>query len=151
MKPTNELYAKLPEITFRMSKTELIQTQIRNADDCAELFRKLYDESIEVYESMFAIFLDRANKTIGWLRVSQGGISGTVIDIRLILKAAINCLASNIILCHNHPSGNSQPSGADTQITKKISEGAKLLDIHVLDHIILTSDSYFSFANEGLI
>jgi DNA repair protein RadC len=87
---------------------------------------------------MICIFLNRQNNTIGWFKVSQGGLSGTVIDIRLILATALNCLASAIILCHNHPSGNLHPSEADISMTKKLQEASKLMDIQVLDHIILT-------------
>jgi DNA repair protein RadC len=83
--------------------------------------------------------------------VSQGGISGTVIDVRLILKSAIEKLASAMILCHNHPSGTMQASEADLKITKKIKDAAKLMDILVLDHIIIGQNSYLSLADEGIL
>jgi len=83
--------------------------------------------------------------------VSQGGISGTIIDVRIIMKMALDKLASSIILCHNHPSGNLIPSEADKEITKKIKEAGKFMDIPVLDHLIIGNDAYFSFADEGLI
>ena len=83
--------------------------------------------------------------------ISQGGISGTVIDVRIILKPAIEKLASAIILCHNHPSGTMQASEADLKITRKISEAAKLMDISVLDHIIIGQNKYLSFADEGIL
>ena len=85
------------------------------------------------------------------MKLSQGGISGTVIDVRLILKKAVECLASGIILCHNHPSGNLNPSEADTKITKKIREAGTYLDVQLLDHLIISEKDYYSFADNGLL
>jgi DNA repair protein RadC len=104
-----------------------------------------------LHEEFWILLLNRSNKLIEVLRTSQGGISGTVTDIRMILKNAILHSASSIVLCHNHPSGNLKPSTADITITKKMDEAAKLMDIKVLDHIILADRSYFSFADEGLL
>ena len=85
------------------------------------------------------------------MMISQGGLSGTIIDVRIILKMALEKLACSIILCHNHPSGNLIPSQADKDITNKIKEAGKFMDIPVLDHLIIGNDAYFSFADEGLI
>ncbi|TAJ15069.1 JAB domain-containing protein [Marinilabiliaceae bacterium JC017] len=103
------------------------------------------------HEEFWILLLNRSNKIISRLKLSQGGISGTVIDVRLIMKNAIENLATSIILCHNHPSGNLQPSEADLAITKKLKESGNILDIPVLDHIIVTDHGYYSFADEGLI
>lgn len=103
------------------------------------------------HEEFWVLFLDRANNVIDKTRISQGGISGTVIDVRIILKQAIEKLASSIILVHNHPSGNLTPSKADNEITKKTSDAAKLFDIKVLDHIIVAKNKFTSFADEGLL
>jgi DNA repair protein RadC len=84
-------------------------------------------------------------------RVSEGGISGTVIDVRKILKVAIEKQASSLILCHNHPSGTLQASDADLKITRKITDASKLMDISVLDHVIIGNDKYYSFADEGIL
>ena len=86
-----------------------------------------------------------------WKRISVGGLSGTVADPRLIFQTALLCHATSIILVHNHPSGNEQPSVSDVQLTKNICEGGKVLEIAVLDHVIITVDNFYSFANEGLI
>ena len=104
-----------------------------------------------LHEEFWVLFLDRANHVIDRTRVSQGGISGTVIDVRIILKQAIEKLASSIILVHNHPSGNLTPSQADLDITKKASEAAKLIDIKVIDHLIVAGDEFMSFADDGFI
>ncbi len=104
-----------------------------------------------LHEEFWILLLNRSNRLIECLRTSQGGISGTVTDIRMILKNAILNSASSIVLCHNHPSGNLNPSKADVDITKKMNEAARLMDIKVLDHIILGDRNYFSFADEGIL
>lgn len=101
------------------------------------------------HEEFWILLLNRSNKVTEKRRISQGGISGTVTDIRMILKLAIENLSSSVILCHNHPSGNLQPSEADRSITGKLKEAANLMDIAVLDHIIIAGRAYFSFADEN--
>ncbi|MCW3807395.1 RadC family protein [Plebeiibacterium marinum] len=101
------------------------------------------------HEEFWVVLLNRSNKVITTQKISQGGIAGTVIDCRLIMKSAIEQLASSIILCHNHPSGNKTPSSQDKTITKKLTEAGKIMDIPVLDHIIVADGRYYSFADEG--
>lgn len=103
------------------------------------------------HEEFWLLMLNRANKVLGRSKVSQGGLSGTVIDTRIILKKALDNLSSSIIVCHNHPSGNNQPSDADVKITEKLKKAAEMLEIKLLDHVIIADKSYFSFADEGLI
>ena len=103
------------------------------------------------YEEFYIILLNQANKIIKVQRISQGGISGTVIDVRIIYKHAINLNACSVIMAHNHPSGNIKPSDADIQITKKCREAGKTLDVPVMDHLIVTEKEYYSFADEGII
>ncbi len=102
-------------------------------------------------EEFWILLLSRSNRLIEKVKISQGGVSGTITDIRIILQSAFSKLASAMILCHNHPSGNLKPSEADLKITKKIREAAKLMDIAVLDHIIVGDQAYFSFADENLL
>jgi DNA repair protein RadC len=104
-----------------------------------------------VHEEFWVLYLNRSNKIIDRYRISQGGISGTVTDIRLLLKRAIELLATSFIVCHNHPSGNINPSENDTNITHKLKAAGSQMDIHLLDHIIIANDSYFSFADEGIL
>ena len=126
--------------------------QIKESLDIVNFLRKTFNkETIEVNETFIAMFLNRHNDIIGWTMVSSGGVSATIVDTRMIMKVAIDCMASNIVLAHNHPSGNTKPSEPDKQITKKIQTAAKYFDMEVLDHIIITADSHYSFANEGLI
>jgi DNA repair protein RadC len=103
------------------------------------------------HEEFWVLLLNRSNKVIKKQKISQGGITGTVTDIRMILKLALDNLATSLILCHNHPSGNLQPSDADLSITRRIKESAALMDISVLDHLIIAGKSYFSLADENLM
>lgn len=103
------------------------------------------------YETFWIILLNRANRVLRKYQVSQGGVTGTVADPKIIFKAALEELASGIILAHNHPSGNLTASQADIDLTKKLTAGGRLLEIQVLDHLIIAGQKYYSFADEGLI
>ncbi|MCG6189145.1 RadC family protein [Maribellus maritimus] len=126
-----------------------LKKKITGSKDAAEYFQPILGDLN--HEEFWILLLDRGNKIIDSFMVSQGGISGTVIDVRLILKSAIEKLASAIILCHNHPSGTMQASEADLKITQKIKDAAKLMDILVLDHLIVGQNSYLSLADEGIL
>jgi len=121
--------------------------QIKSSNDVYELMHPVLADI--PHEEFWIILLNRANKVISTQKISQGGLSGTVIDTRLIMKSALEQLVSSIILCHNHPSGNKFPSQQDKSITTKLSEAGKIMDIPVLDHIIITDGGYYSFADEG--
>lgn len=122
---------------------------IKSSETVFRLFHPLMGD-LE-HEEFWLLMLNRANRVLGKYKVSQGGLSGTVIDTRIILKKALDNLASSIIVCHNHPSGNNQPSDADVKITEKLKKAAEMLEIKLLDHVIIADKSYFSFADEGLI
>lgn len=118
----------------------------------ADAFEILKAELLDIpHEAFWIILLNRANRVIRKHQISQGGVSGTVADPKIIFKVAVEELASGIILAHNHPSGNLTASQADIDLTKKLKESGKLLDIQVLDHIIIAGKKYFSFADEGLL
>ena len=118
----------------------------------AEVFNLMHPVLSDLsHEEFWVLILNRSNRVIEKRRISQGGITGTVTDIRMILKMAIENLATSLILCHNHPSGNLQPSDADISITRRLKESASLMDITLLDHIIVAGKNYFSFADENLI
>ena len=122
---------------------------VKSSETVFNLFHPLMGD-LE-YEEFWLLMLNRANRVLGRFKVSQGGLSGTVIDTRIILKKALDNLASSIIVCHNHPSGNKQPSDADVKITEKLKKAAEMLEIKLLDHVIIADKSYFSFADEGLV
>jgi len=133
----------------RQASESLAKTTVKGSQDIAGWLRPLLiDKKIELFG---VVFLNRANKINHFEIVSQGGMTGTVADPRVILKKALEEDAVNIILCHNHPSGNLKPSKADEELTSKIREAAAYLDIKVLDHIIVSEEGYFSFADEGML
>lgn len=103
------------------------------------------------HEEFWILLLNKANKMIGKYDISKGGVSGTVADSRVIFKLAVENLATSIILCHNHPSGNLTPSEADIKLTKKLKDSGNLMDIPILDHIIVSDGGYYSFADEGIL
>jgi DNA repair protein RadC len=103
------------------------------------------------YEEFWVLYLNRSNKVLEKRRISQGGITGTVIDPRIIFKAGVELRASGVILCHNHPSGNLKPSDQDIAITRKLKQGGEVLDISVLDHLIVTESGYYSMSDEGIV
>jgi len=118
-------------------------------DAYEELLKWFPEETISLQERFVALYLNRANRVLGAYLASSGGITGTVADPRLIMTVALKSAAVSIILSHNHPSGNLKASAADIQLTKKIQEAGQLLDIQVVDHLILSYDGYYSFADEG--
>jgi DNA repair protein RadC len=125
--------------------------KITNSEQAAKYVRQFYFDDIDVYESFFLLMLNRGNYTTGWAKISQGGITSTVVDVSLIAKFAVDNLAKAVILVHNHPSGVLKPSDADIHITKQITNGLRLLDISVIEHIILTSEGYYSMLDNGNI
>ena len=140
------------ELSYKTRVKASERPQIKSSKDGYELLKSHWDANkIEFVEQFKVLLLNRANKVLGMYEVSCGGVTGTIADPKLIFTAALKANACNIILSHNHPSGNLMPSMADEQLTRKIKEGGKLLDIQVMDHIIVTTESYFSFADEGLL
>jgi len=137
------------------------KTKVRTSDrlhvkcskDAFDIFMAHWDrDSIEHIEEFKILLMNRSNSVLGIFPVSKGGLSGTVTDVRLIYQAAIKANASGILLVHNHPSGNLNPSESDSKITKKIQEAGNLMDIQLLDHLIITPEGeYYSFADNGLI
>ena len=133
----------------RQASLSLLKSVIKSSNDIAEYLRiTLKDNQSEVFA---VVFLNRANKINNFEIISKGGITGTVADPRIILKKALEADATSIVLCHNHPSGNLKPSRADEELTAKIKEAAKYFDIRVMDHIIVSEDGYYSFADEGML
>jgi DNA repair protein RadC len=127
--------------------------QIKCSQDAYKIFLDHWNQDIiEFVEEFKVLLMNRANSVLGIMEVSKGGISGTVTDVRIILQAAIKANASGIIVCHNHPSGNINPSESDTRLTQKIREAGQLMDIQLLDHLIITTENkYYSFADNGLL
>ncbi len=123
--------------------------KITTSKDAFDVFQPLLGDLH--HEEFWILFLNRANMIIGKQQISFGGMAGTVADPKIIFKAALDSKASSIILCHNHPSGNVKPSEADIRLTKNLVEAGKVLEISVLDHLIVTQNSFYSFADEGMM
>lgn len=142
----------LPEITLKYKKGETRKIKIKGSKDVQNLAKELFNQdTLELTEEFIVLYLNRANNTIGWFKVSQGGISATVVDVRLIMKVGLDIGASGFIMMHNHPSGELTPSNQDISITKKVKQAGDILDITMLDHLIITAgDGYYSFADNGL-
>jgi DNA repair protein RadC len=133
----------------RHASSSLEKTVVRTSRDIAQYLQAtLKDYSYEVFA---VIFLNRANKINHFEIISKGGITGTVADPRIILKKALEEDATSLVLCHNHPSGNLRPSRADEELTKKIKEAASYFDITIIDHIIVSEDGFYSFADDGIL
>lgn len=136
------------EIGRRRATEEFLEKpKFTNSRDVFRLLQSLIGDS--PVEEFWVLYLNQANFVIHQEQISKGGINQTTVDVRLIMKTALEKMATGIILAHNHPSGNLQPSRSDIQLTQKIQEAAKLLDIQVIDHLIVTQKAYFSFADEG--
>ena len=133
----------------RRSEEALEKKKISSSTSVFELMQPIIGEL--PHEEFWIIFLNNSNKVIEQVLLSKGGITGTLVDVRLAMKRAIEVGATAIILTHNHPSGNLNPSSADKQLTQKLKIAGESLDIKILDHIIVTEKSYFSFADEGLL
>lgn len=141
----------LEELTLKRNPTDFKRVKITSSKDSAKYIRNFYSDDLTIFESFFILLLNNQNNTIGYAKISQGGVCGTVVDVRIICKYAVESLCTGVILCHNHPSGTLIPSQADKDITSKVKLALNLFDVKVLDHIILTEDSYFSFADEGIL
>ena len=137
------------ELGSRRKMTEAVKQKITSSKHSFEILRPLIAD--KQYEEFWLLFINRANLLTGAHRISDGGITGTVADIRRIFKLALEENATSIVLAHNHPSGNLNPSDADKILTKKLVNAGAVMDIPVKDHLIITYDGYFSFSDEGLI
>jgi DNA repair protein RadC len=143
----------VPEIKIRYNRsTKGFLGKVTNSKDSFEFLKKVFDRrTLQLQESFVVLYLNRANQILGYYKHSIGGITGTVADPRIIFATAIVSASSAVVISHNHPSQNLTASQADIELTRKIKEGGKLLEIQLLDHLIITTTGYFSFADEGLI
>ena len=132
-------------------KDQVKRAKITESAEVATYFKQIWPEDINYKECFMVLYLNRANNTIGYSVISKGGITATVADVRVIMQEALLCNATAIVLAHNHPSGNMSASQSDKQLTNRITEACKIMDISLLDHLILSELDYFSFSNEGLL
>lgn len=140
------------ELIYRSKVRPSLRPTIRSAKDCFDILMHQWDkDKIEYVEQFKVLYLNRSNRVLALNITSTGGLTGTVADPRFIFATALKLNATSVILSHNHPGGNLKPSEQDKLITEKIRQAGRLLDINVLDHIILSTEGFYSFAEEGLL
>ena len=146
-------YFKIPEI--KVTYSDKVRTtdrlQILNSNDLYKVFKLAFKDCMQHHEEAYVVYMNRAKRVMGISCISKCGIAGTVVDLRIIMQQALKANASCLAFCHNHPSSNLYPSQEDKELTKKLSAACKFLDINFVDHLIITEENYYSFANEGLI
>jgi DNA repair protein RadC len=142
---------KAIEYTLKAERKEFDTKRIRCSADAADYARQFYFDDMLIYESTFIILLNGASRVIGYAKISQGGVDGAVVDLRIVAKYAIDSLAKGVVFLHNHPSGLCVPSKEDEVLTERMVEGLKLFRISLVDSIILTETDYYSFKDEGKI
>lgn len=138
-------------ISYSYGRYTADRNKIGSSSCAYEIAKAATKDHIEHYECFYIMMLNNSNQVLGISKLSQGGITGTLVDLRIMFQNLIKANATAFIMFHNHPSGTLKPSGADKSLTQKAKEAANTLDIKLLDHIIVTTESYFSFADEGLI
>ncbi len=133
------------------TKDDIRNVKISGSNDVNDYIRAVFPVSLDIREAMLVLYLNNSNRTLGFSIASIGGLTGTLVDVRLVLRDALLTQATGLILIHNHPSGNLKPSQHDISLTDKVKKAAKLHDIMLLDHLIITNDSFFSFSDNGMI
>lgn len=144
-------YVKEIQLTYLPDKRFSELVQIKSSTDAVNFFRKVWAETMSYEESVYVACLNRANRVTSWKRITIGGDTGCIVPIKAICQVALKTHACSIILAHNHPSGNTTPSEQDKLATKRLAEAMKILEMQLLDHVILTEESSFSFMDEGMI
>lgn len=143
---------EISEIQLKYSASKSPRVKITRSDDAYNCLKVHWNvDTIELQEEFRMLLLNRANEVLGVHLLSKGGITGTLVDLRLLFAVVLKSAACNIILAHNHPSGNLNPSEADKRLFRKISNAAELLDVQVLDNMIISKQGYFSFTDKGII
>ncbi len=149
MEITNKLSEVFVSYSPRVKPSQL--PQISNSKEVNECLRSIWSDKMNYREEAYLLLLNRCNKVLGYSLLSVGGTTGTIVDVRVIFQTALKVNAHAIILSHNHPSGSLKPSENDIKITKEVKEAGKFLGIQLLDHLILTEEGFYSFADEGLM
>lgn len=146
-------YFKVSEI--KVSYTDKVKASERAkicaSKDAAQLLNSVFVDCLQHHEEFYVMLLNRSNRVLGISCISKGGISGTVVDLKIILQTALKANASGLIVSHNHPSGNLTASREDVKVTEKLKSACQLLDLSLLDHLIISEEGYFSFADEGIL
>lgn len=137
------------KIVCKEIETPYKRIKITNAKDVADYVRPFISETLMAFETFVVVGLNKANNTVGWGIVSQGGLSSTLVDMRILMKMALDMCCNSIIICHNHPSGTLQSSAEDRALTRRVASACELVDLRLLDHVIITNNNYYSFADHA--
>ena len=138
------------EYTLKSKPTQRETKEIKDSQSAVEELRAVYNpDTLGLYETAYVLYLNQSNRLKGFMKLSDGGMTHVIVDPRLVMMGALGSLATAVILCHNHPSGNPRPSEDDRQLTKKLIAACKLMDISFLDHIIIGADRFYSFRDHG--
>lgn len=140
---------KSVEFSLKAEKKNFPIEKLLLSRDAYNYAKKFYFDDINIYESAFIILLNRQKNTIGYAKISQGGVNETVVDKRIVAKYAVDSLASDVILVHNHPSGTLRPSKTDDRLTEQVGCCLELFGIKLIDHLIITEDAFYSYSDEG--
>ena len=139
------------QLSYKNKVKKADRIKISNSQNCYDAVKDYYSDFVDYKEKFGVLVMNRDNEALAFKIVSEGDLTGTVVDMKEIFLIAIKVRGSSIIIFHNHPSGKLKPSESDKKITDKISKSGKMLDVNLLDHIIISSEGYYSFADEGLI
>ena len=140
------------EIQIMYRPLMIDQPKILTSNDAYLLIRQLWDiENMFLQEQFAALFFNQAKKMIGWKVLSTGTMKKCIVDIKLLASLALNCMCTDVVITHNHPSGNLNPSACDKSLTQTIKDALKLIDVTLMDHLIITADGYYSFSDEGML
>lgn len=142
---------KAIEYRLTASKCEFEQKKIMSSSEAYDYAKQFYFDDLLIYESSFIMLINRASKVIGYAKISQGGVAGTFVDVKIVAKYAVESLCDSVFFIHNHPSGNVKPSIEDMQITDKLKKALSLFDIKLIDSIIISDESYYSFCEDGIL
>ena len=146
-------YFNIPEITvsYKDCVKPSERAVVKSPEDAAKILSVAFGDCMEHHEEAYVLFLNRAHRVMGISCISKGGINGTVIDVRIILQTALKVSASFLMISHNHPSGSLFPSKEDMALTRSLQNGCEAIGLQLYDHIIMSSENYMSFADEGLL
>ena len=139
------------QVSYKTKVKASERRKITTSKDVESVLREIWSDTMELKEEFYILLLNRASKILGWYKVSEGGITGTVVDPKLVFSVALKGLACSLILAHNHPSGNLKPSDQDITLTKRLKQAGEVLEISILDHVILSTVGYYSFADEWMM
>ena len=137
------------KISYKRSREIFSDININTSSHAREIFEQIWSDDLEYKEEMYVLMLDRSNKVLGFNKISTGGTAGTIVDVKILFQLLLKTNTASFILCHNHPSLSLKPSAQDLKLTRRVKEVANFHDINFLDHLILTSESFYSMADEG--